>query len=785
MSGAVAKKQRGERRRSAGADATDIEDLVDSSHRRVPTGEPNPGESSPKAPEIIPIDSPRDTQWAADDETARTRGRSRSSRNKPRGDRRVEHLEAQLAAIGRSLYRVELDLDGRIVSANERFLTGLDFDLEELSGRRYSSLVGPSQRDNSPFFKLWESLSHGRSVTCRVELSSRNGKRVWLDGAFEPVKGDDGTTQSFLHVAMNATAAVREAQEQAQAKAAVARQRAILDGVSTNILLTDEDFQICYANPASIETAKRLERHLKVSADELVGSSIDIFFSNSAQRAPFGRSKLPRNVTTTLGRETLDLSAREILTPEGESWVLVTWDVVTEKRALERRMAQVHSMVENAPTNCMYADLDLVIQYANPKSLETLRRLEPHLPLRADELVGSCIDVFHKRPEHQRRILRDPKNLPHRAQIALGPETLDLLVSPIYDHEGEYLGPMLTWEVITERIEAEQREKELLERERAQAEELRSKVDQMLVAVGTAASGDLSAKVDVSGEDAIGQLGEGLSGFLSNLASTVREMSGTSTSMGESANELLNVSQSMAATAEETSTQATVVSEAADQVSQNVSTVAAGVEELNASVKEIAQNAAEASAVATEGVSVAQTTNDSVSKLGESSRQIGKVIKVITSIAQQTNLLALNATIEAARAGEAGKGFAVVANEVKELAKETAKATEDIGQKIEAIQTDTHDAVTAIDRISDIISRVNEIQATIAAAVEEQTATTTEIARSVSEAARGSNEIAANISSVAEAAQTTAKGAASTQGAAEELGKLATEMEEMIQKFSH
>jgi methyl-accepting chemotaxis protein len=180
-------------------------------------------------------------------------------------------------------------------------------------------------------------------------------------------------------------------------------------------------------------------------------------------------------------------------------------------------------------------------------------------------------------------------------------------------------------------------------------------------------------------------------------------------------------------------------------------------------------------------VHVAQATNQTVSKLGESSLEIGKVIKVITSIAQQTNLLALNATIEAARAGEAGKGFAVVANEVKELAKQTATATEDISRKIEAIQTDTKSAVGAIDQIGQIISQINDLQNTIASAVEEQTATTNEIARNASEAARGTDEIARNVTSVSQAARSTSEGAANTLNAAAELAKLAAELQQVVE----
>ena len=212
-----------------------------------------------------------------------------------------------------------------------------------------------------------------------------------------------------------------------------------------------------------------------------------------------------------------------------------------------------------------------------------------------------------------------------------------------------------------------------------------------------------------------------------------------------SSEELNKVSQQMSASADETATQANVVSAASEQVANNVQTVATGADEMGASIKEIAKNTADATRVATTAVRSAEATNETIGKLGQSSAEIGQVIKVITSIAQQTNLLALNATIEAARAGEAGKGFAVVANEVKELAKETAKATEDISRKIEAIQADTKGAVEAIGQIGSVIVQINDIQNTIASAVEEQSATTNEISRNLAEAARGSSEITRNI----------------------------------------
>jgi len=259
-----------------------------------------------------------------------------------------------------------------------------------------------------------------------------------------------------------------------------------------------------------------------------------------------------------------------------------------------------------------------------------------------------------------------------------------------------------------------------------------------------------------------------------------RKMRETSHMLASSSEEMKALSQAMSSNATETAAQANAVSAAAEQVSLNIQTVATGAQEMTAGNREISKNAGEAARVATAAVKAADATNVTITKLGESGAEIGKVIKVITSIAQQTNLLALNATIEAARAGEAGKGFAVVANEVKELAKETAKATEEISRKIEAIQGDTQSAVKAIGDIGAIINQINDIQNTIASSVEEQTATANEISRNVADAARGSTEIARNITGVAEAASSTNKGALNCEKSAGDLLKVAEELQALV-----
>lgn len=267
------------------------------------------------------------------------------------------------------------------------------------------------------------------------------------------------------------------------------------------------------------------------------------------------------------------------------------------------------------------------------------------------------------------------------------------------------------------------------------------------------------------------------------IQATFQSIAGHAERLSSSSQRMAETSQQMSSDAEITAAQASAVANATHEVATNLNSVATGAEQMTATVQSISANAGESAKFTADAVKMAASANSTIAKLGTSSAEIGQVVKVITSIAQQTNLLALNATIEAARAGEAGKGFAVVANEVKELAKQTARATEDISQKIAIIQDDTKRAVEAIAGITEVIHQINDISGTIATAVEQQSATTNDMSRNVQDAARGSEEISQNIQGVAAAAENTTRGVQETLRAAQQLNEVASQVQNVLGQF--
>ena len=316
------------------------------------------------------------------------------------------------------------------------------------------------------------------------------------------------------------------------------------------------------------------------------------------------------------------------------------------------------------------------------------------------------------------------------------------------------------------------------------ARTVRRPVRHMRDVLGQVAAGDLTVRAGTVGGGAeLGEMARSLDTTLDALGNVLGLVNASTGRLAEASTQLDTAARAMADNARTAAGQADDVVASAGSVAASVDTVATGSSQMESAIREIAHNATEAARVAHQAVGVAEATTQTVGKLGDSSQEIATVIKLINGIAEQTNLLALNATIEAARAGEAGKGFAVVASEVKELAQETARATEDISQRVEAIQTDTAAAVDAISQISAVIAEINSFQATIAAAVEEQTATTNEMNRNVAEAAHGTQGIAAAITGLAAGAQETNQQVADAQRAAGELARMSGELQEAVARF--
>lgn len=632
----------------------------------------------------------------------------------------------QLAAISKSQAVIEFNLDGTILTANENFLQTVGYSLDEIKGRHHSMFAEETYKNSYEYREFWAKLNRGEYVAGEFKRIGKGGKDIWIQASYNPIMDSNGKPFKVVKYATDITAQISLRND-------ASKFRTVVDDAVAAIMMIDRNFTVTFVNNS---TYNLLNKHLDTlrtafpgfDPKKVLGSSIDQFHKNPQHQRQLlsDPNRLPYETDIKVGTLSFSLRVTAIRDAAG-NYVgnSLEWKDVTAERMQAILDADYRGQIAAISKGQAVIEfkLDGTIVSANENFLRTLNYSLDEIQGRHHSMFAE--EAFKHSPEYREfwaKLNRGEFVAGEFKRIGKGGKEvwIQATYNPIMDLNGKPCKVIKYASDITAQVKARQ-----------------------------------------------------------EMARILELVNSNATTLGSSAEELTAVSTQMASNAEETSAQANVVSAASEQVSKNVQTVATGVEEMNAAIREIAKNASDSARVSQKAVTDAQTANATISKLGESSAEIGKVIKVITSIAEQTNLLALNATIEAARAGEAGKGFAVVANEVKELAKETAKATEDISRKIEAIQADTTGAVMSIKQIGEVISQINDISNTIASAVEEQTATATEMSRNVAEAAKGTSEIAQNITSVAQAAQNTTQGATNCQQAASELSRMATELQQL------
>jgi methyl-accepting chemotaxis protein len=525
-------------------------------------------------------------------------------------------------------------------------------------------------------------------------------------------------------------------------------------------------------NPASSKTLRSMTHLLPYRPEELVGNSIDRFCQdpNLSRRLLADPRHLPQRATLAWGDEQVETLFTALVDGAGGyAGVVVTWEVATEKLRIAREAAEKSAIVENAPINILLANNDGVIVYMNPASERTLKKIEHLLPLKVSEIVGSSYDVFHRNPSHQRQLLANPRNLPHSAEIRLGEETLLLNASAIYDAQGNYAGPMVAWELITQQKKAEEREKENQVRERRAQEELQQKVDLLLQVVNAAADGDLTQELPAFGADAVGQLAAGLQRMIGDLSEIIGQVIDGAAQFTEGARVVAESSQSLAEGAQTQSASVEEMSASVEQLARSIATVRDSAGEANRVARQTSQ-------LAEAGGSAVQKSIESMQRIKASSNQISEIIQVISEIAGQTNLLALNAAIEAARAGEHGLGFAVVADEVRKLAERSSQAAKEISSLIK-------ESTQRVEEGAQLSTQTGASLQEIISGVEATARKIAEIADATVEQAHNAAEVSTAIQQVSQVTENAAAGSQEMASSSEQLGAQAASLRDLVSRF--
>jgi len=635
--------------------------------------------------------------------------------------------KGQIAAISKAQAVIEFNMDGTVITANDNFLKALGYTLAEIKGQHHSMFVDEAYKQSPAYKEFWMKLNRGEYDAAEYKRIGKGGREVWIQASYNPILDLHGKPFKVVKYATDVTTQkLLNADYQGQI-AAIGKAQAVIEFNMNGTVIT--------ANSNFLGA-------LGYTLDEIKGRHHSMFVDEAYRQSPAYTefwAKLNRGEYQAAEYKRIGKGGREV-------WIQASYNPILDLNGRPCKVVKYATDItaQKHAVNAMMADAMMLSQAAVDGKLSTRADASRHMGdyRKVVEGVNSTLDAVIGPLNVAARYVDDiSKGLVEASAV------LQAMAANDY----------------TQRVSTSNQ---------------RVKITDVYNGDFNTIKNNLNACIE-----GLAGVGVATNKTADTLQASMKSIAQNAQALSSSSQQLASTSQQMSSNAEETSAQASTVASATQQVTTNLNSVASGAEEMTSTVQSISSNASEAAKVAGEAVKTANSANATVAKLGESSAEIGQVIKVITSIAQQTNLLALNATIEAARAGEAGKGFAVVANEVKELAKQTAKATEDISQKITAIQDDTKRAVDSIGSITSIIHQINDISGTIATAVEEQSATTNEMSRNVQEAAKGSGEISHNIQGVASAAESTTRGAQDTLKAAQQLTEMAAQLRALVEKF--
>lgn len=631
-----------------------------------------------------------------------------------------DESELLLATLKQSYAVIEFDPTGTILDANEIFLRTLGFGLSEIKGKHHRTFVSAEEASGLEYRRFWDDLANGQEQTREFKRITKSGAAIWIRAVYMPVKNQAGQVVKVIKLAQDLTKDRLRLVDMEGKLEAISKTQAVIEFSLDGTIIT--------ANDNFLST-------LDYTLKEIQGQHHSMFVDESYRHSPEYRSfwdKLGRGHPDTGEFKRLARGGREI-------WILGSYNPIFD--------------INNKPCK--------IVKFATEVTKDKLKNADYEGQLAA---IGKAQAVIEFNLDGT--IITANANFLSVLGYSLAEiqgKHHSMFVEPAYRQSTEY---KLFWERLNRG-----------EYDAAKYKRLGRDGKEVWIQASYNPILDLNGKpfkvvkyaTDITEEVKRMNVVNELSEAANMLASAAAELSA-------SANQMVGNSQ-------QTTEQARDAARSADEVSRGVSTVATNTEEMQASIKEIARNTNEVSKMANATKSEAQVTNNTIQKLGVSSQEVGNVIKVISSIAQQTNLLALNATIEAARAGDAGRGFAVVANEVKELSKQTAKATDEITRKIGAIQNDSIEAVKAIVGIGSSIEKLNTIAGSIAASVEEQSSTTAEVARVVRESNTGVQGIANNIKTVSAAASQTSSGANQILEAATGLQDLALRLSNIVKRI--